>query len=110
MVKSSGRKIIQLIDSEKYLQFGNTLIRSKGIVEFILSTSDTIYHILILVDIINIDIPEFQDPDTLDGKSLLVDNVPDRPCNRIITDKKPLRYVDKLKVKLFIKGNTCTYH
>ena len=58
IVHSAGRSSISMIESDRDYQFGDTIMRSKGIVELILPEPGNIRDIAILTDVVNVDIPD----------------------------------------------------
>ena len=104
IVHHAGRNSIPMIESDRDFQFGDTMIRSKGMVELILPTPGSVRDVPILMDVVDIDIPALLGLDVLDGNNLFVDNVTGHLWNRIVTCNEPLRFKDRWKIKLIRKG------
>ena len=57
------------------LKFGDTLVRSIGVVELMLPTCGYKLDIPVILDVVDVEIASLLGPDVLDGNNLLVDNV-----------------------------------
>ena len=99
-----GRRSIPIIDSKRDLKFGDTLVRSRGIIELMLPTPGCTLDILVILDVLDVKIPPLLGLNVLDRNNLLVDNITYHLWNRIISNKDPLRFEDIWKIKLIIKG------
>ena len=84
IVQLAGRKSIPMIESERDFLFGYTMIRSKCMIELILPTPESLRDILILMDVVDVDIPSLLGLDVLDFKNLIVDKITEHLCSRII--------------------------
>ena len=104
IVQRSVRNFIPMIQSERDFQFGDTLIRSKSMIELILPTPGNRREIPVIMDVVDVDIPALLGIDVLDGNNLFVDNVAGHLWNRIITCKEPLQFEDRWKTQLIRKG------
>ena len=85
VVYSRGLKSIPMIESDRDSQFGDTVIKSKVMVELLLLTSGHIQGIPILFDTVDIGVPGHLDFYALDGDNLFVYNVTGHLWNPIIT-------------------------
>ena len=65
-------------------------VRSRGIVELILSTPGSVLEIPVILDVVDHEIPALLGLEFLYGNNLLVENVSNHLSNRIITNKDPL--------------------
>ena len=74
------------------LKFGDTLVRSRGMMELMLPTPESTLDISVIIDVIDVEIPALLVQDVLDGKNLLVDIVTNHLWNRLVINKDPLRF------------------
>ena len=65
-----------------------------------LPTTESALDIPVLLDVVDVEIPEILGLDVLYGNNFLFDNVTDQLWNCTITNKDPLRFEDTWKVKL----------
>ena len=89
IVHHSGCRSFPIIDSKHNFKFGDTLVRSRSILELMLPTPESTLLGL----------------EVLDGNNLLVNNLTNHLWNRIITNKDPLRFEDMWKIKFIRKGD-----
>ena len=94
IVNHSVRTYIPIIDYTRDFKLGDTLVRSRGMVELILPAPRSTLDISVIRDVVDVEIPPFLVLDILEGNNLLVDNVTNHLCNRIIINKDPLRFED----------------
>ena len=89
---------IPIIDSKRNFKFGDTLTRSRGMVQLIFPTSGYIHETPIILDFVDVEIPELLGLDFLDGNNILIDNITNHLWSRIITNKDPLIFEDVWKI------------
>ena len=65
-----------------------------------LPTPGTTLDVLVILDVVDVEIPALIDVYILDRSNLLVDNVAYHLWSRIITNKNPIRFEDIWKIKL----------
>ena len=75
IVHSAGRNSIPIIESNRDFQFGNTMMKYKGMGKLILPIPGSAGDIPIMMDVVDVDILALLGLDVLNGKNLLVDNV-----------------------------------
>ena len=94
-----------MIDSKSDFKFGDTLIRSRGMVELMFPGPGSTPEIPVILDVVDVEIPPLLVYDVQDGKTLLVGNVNNHLWSRIITNKDPLRSEDIWNIKLIRRGD-----
>ena len=104
IVRHSGYRSIPLIDSKRDLKFGDTLVRSRGMIELMLAALGCTLDIPVAVDVVDVEILPLLGFDVLDVNNVVVDNLTNHLWNRIITYKDPLRYEDMRRIKLIRKA------
>ena len=105
IISQTGCTAILLVKSEHNFRFGDTTMRSKGMVKHILPIPEGYPDISILLDVVNANIPALLGIDALDGKILFLDNASGHLWNRIIINRKQLRHNDGWKMMLIRKGD-----
>ena len=100
IVCHSRHRYIPIIDSKCNFKSGDTLIRSRGMPEHMLSTLGSAFDIPVILHVLDVEIPELLGLDVLDGNNLLVDNVTNNLWNRTTTNKDLLRSEDIWDIKL----------
>ena len=103
IVRHSGRRYISIIDSKRDFKLSDILVRSKGMVELMLPTSESIIDLSVILDALNVEIQPLPRLDVLDRNNVLVRNVTNHLWNRIITNNDPFRFEDIWKIKLISK-------
>ena len=91
---------VPVIDSKGDFKFGDTLVRSRGVIEQMLPTPESTFDILVIFDVVDVEIQALQGLDVLDGNNHLVYNVTNYLWNRIINNKDPLWFEDMWKSNL----------
>ena len=87
-------------------KFGDTFVRSRGMVELMLATPESTLDIPFMLDVVDVKVPLLLELDGLEGNNLLVDSVTNHLWNHIITSMDPLRFEDIWKIRLMRK---CDY-
>ena len=100
IIYSVVRKSIPIINSDRYFQFGGTIIKSQGIVKLLLPTPGNVQDITILLDEVDGNIPTQLGLHAFDGSSLFVDNVSGHLWNSVITKQYSLTYDYRWNIKL----------
>ena len=94
LFRHSGRISIPKIDSRRDFKFGDTLVRSRGMVELMIPTPGSTFDRPVILDAINVETAPLLGLDVLDGSNGLVYNVTNHLWSRIITNRDPLRFKD----------------
>ena len=81
-----------MIESVQDLQFGDTIIRTKGMAELLLSTTRHIKDVPILLDVVNANVPALFRLDSLDDINLFVVNVTGYLWNNGVMNEILLQY------------------
>ena len=71
IVHHSGRKCILIIDYKRDFKLGDTLIRSRSMIELMLPTSGSPLQISVILEVVDVEIPALLRIDVLDGKTFL---------------------------------------
>ena len=73
--RHSGRRSILIIDSKREFKFGDSLVRSRGVVEIMLPTPGSTLDITVILDVVDVKIPALPVLDVFYWNNLLADNV-----------------------------------
>ena len=105
IIFQTGRTDMPIVKSERDFRFANTTMHSKGMVHVMLSTPEGYPDILILLDVFDGNILALLGLDVLDGNNLFVGDLTGHLWNRIVINRKLLRYNDRWKMKLIGKAD-----
>ena len=75
IVRHTRRRSISIIDCKHNIKLGDIFVRSRGMVELMLPKLGSTLDIPVILDVVDVEIPELLGPDILDRKNLLIDNV-----------------------------------
>ena len=105
IIHHSGCRSILLIDYKSDFKFGNTLVRPRDMVELMLPTPGSTLDVPVILDFVDVKIPQSLESDVLDETNLLVDNATNHSWNRMITNRYRLRFEGIWNVKLITRGD-----
>lgn len=97
-----GEKSIPRMSSANYFRFGDTTVKSLGMIEIDLRVPSPRRSIPVLMDIVPVDIPALMGLDVLDSESLYADNVTNRLVHRFVLSSpgQAVRFQDVWHVPL----------
>ena len=87
ILSSLKRKSIPTILSPTSFRFGDTVVKSLGMVEVAIETPSHIPEIMMLMDIVPVNVPELLGLDVLDSESFYADNVTNCLVHRRVTSR-----------------------
>ena len=70
IVRLSGRRSIPVIDSKHDFRFGDTLVRSRVMIELMLPAPGSTLDIPVILDVVDVEIPPLPGLEVLDGNNL----------------------------------------
>ena len=73
--RHSARRSIPIIDCKREFKFGDTLVRSRDMVELMLPIPGSTLDILVILDVVDVEIPPLFGLIVLEGNNLLVDDL-----------------------------------
>ena len=100
ILRKSNREDIPRECSDKFFRFGDTSVKSLGVIELRLETQEHIPDTPVFLDVVPLNMPAFLDLDVLDCHSLLTDNATNRSWNRIIVSESPLLVIYESSVHM----------
>jgi len=88
ILRKMDRQTIPRMPSTSSFRFGDTVVKSLGMVELALKTPAPRRPIAVLLDIVPVDVPALLGLDVLDAEALYADNVTNRLVHRSITSNR----------------------
>ena len=100
IMRHYNKQSIPVMRSRNAFRFGDSVAKSRGIVELFLDTPNGTPPLPVLLDIVDVNIPALLGLDILDGYSLNADTVSNRLIHRIPCSKSVSGYTDDWSVQM----------